>query len=86
MAMPLGVTSISLLQSKRIFQRDPTLLTQYMVAAFAGKMLLFGIYIVAVLMLISIELKPFIGSFTAYFIALHLFEAIRLRRMLGVAR
>ena len=85
MAMPLGVTSMSLVQSERIFRRDPNLLTQYMVTAFAGKMLIFGIYIVAVLTLLTIESKPFIASFTVYFVALHLFEAIRLRLILGMA-
>ena len=84
MAMPLGVTSFSLAQSERIFRRNPTLLTQYMITAFAGKMLIFGIYIVAVLMLLTVAPKPFIVSFTLYFVALHLFEAIRLRRILGV--
>ena len=83
--MPLGVTSLSLVQSERVFRQNPTLLTQYMVTAFAGKMLIFGIYIVAVLMLLTVAPKPFIVSFTLYFVALHLFEAIRLRRILGVA-
>lgn len=81
MLMPLLVAAVSLVGANRTYRRDPRLLTPFMVKAFVGKMIVFGAYVVVVVAVIGMAPRPFIISFTLYFIALHLFEALHLRRM-----
>jgi hypothetical protein len=67
--------------------RRPERLTPLMVAAFAGKLVFFGAYVTVMLGVLSLRPLPFVVSFTAYFIALHLFEAFCLQRLFdGAAR
>ncbi len=54
-----------------------------MVAAFGGKLVFFGAYVTVMLGVLSLRPLPFVISFTAYFIALHLFEALCLQRLFG---
>jgi hypothetical protein len=54
-----------------------------MVAAFGGKLVFFGAYVTVMLGVLSLRPLPFVISFTAYFIALHLFEAFCLQRLFG---
>lgn len=81
MLMPLLVASVSLVLADRAYRRDPQLLTPFMAKAFVGKMVVFGVYVVVVVAALAFDPKPFIISFTVYFISLHLFEAVCLRRM-----
>ena len=81
MLMPLVVAAASSVLAERTYRRDPRLLTPFMTKAFVGKMMVFGVYVVAVVTLLDMAPRPFIISFTVYFIALHLFEALYLRRM-----
>jgi hypothetical protein len=52
-----------------------------MAAAFAAKMVFFGAYVVVMLRLLALRPVPFIVSFAACFIALHLIEGFSLRRL-----
>lgn len=81
MMAPLLVTSASLVLSERTYKRDAQQLTRLMLKAFVGKMVFFGAYVAAVSTVLPFQMIPFIVSFTAYFIALHLAEAVYLRRL-----
>ncbi len=59
----------------------PERLTPLMVAAFGGKVVFFGAYVTMMLGVLSIRPLPFVVSFTTYFIALHFFEALCLKRL-----
>ena len=61
----------------------PDRLGALMMTAFAVKMLFFGAYVVAMLGVIKLEPRAFIVSFTCYYVALHLVEALLLRRQLA---
>jgi hypothetical protein len=66
----------------RTSRRTPERLTSVMVAAFGAKMLLFGVYVTVMLKGLLVRPLPFVASFVGYFIALHLTEALCLRRLL----
>lgn len=81
MLMPWLVATASLVLADRVYRRDPPQLTPFMVKAFAAKMIMFGLYVVIVVAGLNMAPRPFIISFAAYFIVLHLVEALCLRRM-----
>jgi hypothetical protein len=80
---PLAVASGTWVAIERTHQRHPERVTSLLITAFGGKMVFFGAYVVAMLRVRSIRPVPFVVSFTSYFIALHLVEALSLRRLLG---
>ena len=59
----------------------PERLTAVMIAAFAGKMVFFGAYVAVDAAGAVAAPVPFVVSFTGYFIALYLIEALCLRRL-----
>jgi hypothetical protein len=59
----------------------PERLTPLMIQAFAVKMVFFGIYVVVMLKAVSLRQVPFVVSFTSYFIALHMTEALCMQRL-----
>ena len=65
----------------RTFPSRPERLTSLMVAAFGAKLVGFGAYVAAMLTVVEVRPVPFVVSFTMYFIALHLFEALCLKRL-----
>ena len=81
MVGPLLMTSGSWALAERTYRRSPERLTPLMVAAFFGKMVFFGAYVAVMLRVPSLRPIPFVVSFTSYFIALHLTEALCLRRL-----
>ena len=81
MAGPLAVASGTWLLAERTYRRRPERLTALMLGAFAGKMVFFGVYVVVMLTVLSRRPVPFVVSFTSYFVALHLVEALGLRRL-----
>jgi hypothetical protein len=81
MAGPLAVAVTTWLLAERTFRRNPDALTGLMIAGFAGKMVFFGAYVTVVLKGLSQPAVPFVVSFTGYFIALHVIEALALRRL-----
>ena len=78
---PLAVAVTTWLLAERTFRRNPEALTGLMIAGFAGKMVFFGAYVTVVLKGLSQPAVPFVVSFTGYFIALHVIEALALRRL-----
>jgi hypothetical protein len=81
MAGPLGVAVTTWLLAERTYRRNPEALTGLMIAGFAGKMVFFGAYVAVVVKGLSQPAVPFAVSFAGYFIALHLIEALALRRL-----
>jgi hypothetical protein len=80
-AGPLVVGVATWLLAERTYRRDPQALTGLMMAGFAGKMAFFGAYVAVVIKGLSQPVVPFVVSFTGSFIALHLIEALALRRL-----
>jgi hypothetical protein len=78
---PLVVAAVTWLLMERTYRQNPERLTALMVTAFGTKMLFFGVYVAIVLKVLSLAPIPFVVSFTMYFIALHLTEALCLRRL-----
>ena len=83
---PLVVASATWVLMEGTFRRNPERLTSVMVMAFAGKILFVGAYVAVMLRVFSLRPVPFVASFTSYFIALHLTEALCLRRLLAGGR
>ena len=81
MSGPLIAVTTTWILSEKLYRRHPTVLTQLMLAAFAGKLVFFGTYVTVMLGALSLRPIPFIASFTSYFIALYLTEALFLRRL-----
>jgi hypothetical protein len=79
---PLLVAAGSWVVAERTWRREPQRLTAVMMAAFAGKMVFFAAYVAFMLSVLSLRPVPFVASFTTSFIALHLVEALALRRLL----
>ena len=52
-----------------------------MISAFVGKLVFFGAYVGLVIGVLGLKLVPFAATFTGYFIALHLIEALWLKRL-----
>lgn len=78
---PLSETIASWVVADQVYRRRPERLTAVMLTAFAGKLVFFGAYVAVMLMVLSLRPVPFMASFTAYFIVLHLAEALALRRL-----
>ena len=81
MMAPLVVASSTLAMAERIYRADPARLTGFMMTAFAAKLIVFGAYVALALAVFGLRPIPFIAAFTAYFIALHMIEALYLQRL-----
>src|SRR6516165_10760481 len=73
---PLAATTGTWVLAERIYRQRVESLTTVMATAFVAKIVFFGAYIA-----VTILLVPFVVSFTSYFIALYLMEALYLRRL-----
>ena len=78
---PLLVAVTTWRLAEQTYRRNPVALTGLMMAGFVGKMVLFGAYVWVVIVGLSQPAVPFAVSFTGAFIALHLIEALALRRL-----
>ena len=85
MVAPLAGAIVTWVLVARTYVSRPERLTPLMVAAFGGKLVFFGAYVTVMLGVLSLRPLPFVVSFTTYFIALHLFEAMCLQRLFGAA-
>jgi hypothetical protein len=83
---PLLATAASWVITERTYRADPVRLTGLMTAGFAAKMVFFGAYVAAMLKLVGLAPVAFVASFTAYFIALYLTEALLMRRLFSRER
>jgi hypothetical protein len=52
-----------------------------MIGAFMGKLVFFGVYVAVVVGVLGARPVPFVASFAGYFIALHMIEALWLKRL-----
>jgi hypothetical protein len=80
---PLVLASGSWILAERTHTRHPERLTSLLIMAFGAKVVFVGVYVTAMLRMLSLSPVPFVVSFTSYFIALHLMEALLLRRLLA---
>jgi hypothetical protein len=80
---PLGVASAAWVLMDRAHQRAPEALHAVMIKLFAAKMLVFGAYVAAVVMLLPTGAVPFVVSFTTTYAVLHVMEALYLRRLVS---
>jgi hypothetical protein len=72
---PLFAAVVSWVLMDRASRAGSGRLTSVMMTAFFAKMVFFGTYVVAVMRVPGLELRPFAVSFTAYFVALYAVEA-----------
>jgi hypothetical protein len=85
MAAPLAAVTVSWVLTERTYRREPARLTGVMIAAFVAKMVFFGAYVAVMIEVFGLRPTPFAVSFTGYFIALYLVEALLMRRMFATA-
>jgi hypothetical protein len=81
MAGPLLVASGTWVLVERVYKERPERLTPLMITTFAGKLVFFGAYVGLAIGLLHVRPIPFIVSFTAYYIALHMIEALCMKRL-----
>ena len=81
MLAPLGAAGVSWVLTERTYKRDPQQLTGVMIGAFGVKMLFFGAYVALMIKVVGVHPLPFVASFTGFFIALYLTEALLMRRL-----
>jgi hypothetical protein len=82
MVGPLASAVVSWVVAESTWRQRPQALTSVMIAAFAAKLLFFGIYVAVLIRVAALKPAPFIASFIAYFIGLLFIEALSLRRLL----
>jgi hypothetical protein len=80
---PLVVASAAWVLMERAYLRAPEQLSAVMIKLFAAKMVLFGAYVAAVVMLLPTGSIAFVMSFTMTYAVLHVMEALYLRRLLS---
>jgi hypothetical protein len=78
---PLAATTSTWVLAERIYRQRAEVLTTVMATAFVAKIAFFGAYIAVAILLFKFRPVPFVVSFTSYFIALYLMEALYLRRL-----
>jgi hypothetical protein len=86
MLAPLAAATVSWVLIERTYAREPERVTGLMIGAFGAKMLFFGAYVAVMLRVMTLRPTPFVVSFTSYFIALYLVEAMLMRRLFGAER
>jgi hypothetical protein len=85
MVGPLAAASGSWVMIERTFRRDPARVTPLMYQSLLLKMVFFAAYIVVGIQGLSLRPTAFVVSFAAYFLTLHVIEAIWLRRLFASA-
>ncbi len=81
MVGPWLMASGSWVLTERTYRQRPQVLTTLMIAAFAFKLIFFGVYVVVMLRVLALRPFPFVVSFTGYVAGLYLMEALYLRRL-----
>jgi hypothetical protein len=78
---PLAAVSATWLIVEWGYRQRPGELTSLMMVAFLLKMIFFGGYVAIMLRVAGFHTVPFVASFTSYFIALYVMEALYMRRL-----
>jgi hypothetical protein len=81
MLAPLAAAVVTWVLVSRTYRARPERLTPLMIKAFGVKMVFYGAYVTLMLTTMGLRPVPFAISFTVYFIALHLIEAMFLQRL-----
>jgi len=81
MLAPLAAVIVSWVMTERIYTREPARVTGLMTVLFGVKMLFFGAYVALMIEVVGVRPAPFVASFTGYFVALYLTEALLMRRL-----
>lgn len=81
MIAPLAGAMTTWVIAERTYRSRPERLTPLMMMAFGGKTVFFGVYVTVMLTVLSLRPVPFVISFTVYFIALYMIEALCLQRL-----
>ena len=81
MLAPLLVVSVTWVVTERVYKAQPERLTSLMIGAFAGKLVFFGAYVGLAIGVLGVNPVPFVASLTGYFVALHVIEALWLKRL-----
>lgn len=84
MAGPLASASATWYFVERAHAASPQRVTSVLIAGFIAKMLFFG-GLVGLVAVLGLRPRPFVVSFAVYFIALHVLEAVYLRRLFAGA-
>jgi hypothetical protein len=82
---PLLVAIVTWVMAEWTYKRNPRALTGLMIAAFGCKLVFFAAYVAVMLRVVQLRPTPFAVSFSSYFIALHLVEALFLQRLFAGA-
>jgi hypothetical protein len=82
-AGPLVSAVVSWSVIERTERKAPERLTHVMIGSFGAKVLFFGLYLAVMLKVLALRPMPFMLSFTGYYVALHVVEAVFLRRLLA---
>ena len=85
MAGPLAAAAVSWIVTKRTYAVNPVGLMGVLITGMAVKAVFFGAYVVVMLKVLALRPGPFVASFTSYFVALHMMEAMFMRRLFGSA-
>jgi hypothetical protein len=80
---PLSAVAGTWLLVERVARQSAAALTSTLMAGFVLKMVLFALYVVAVIRLADVEWTTFTISFAASFISLYAVEAVLLRRLIA---
>jgi hypothetical protein len=78
---PLASAVATWVVVRRTYTAAPERLTGVMVVGFGVKLLFFGMYLVAMLRGLGLRPTVFVVSFAGFFIALHVIEALFLKRL-----
>jgi len=85
MAGPLVSAVVSWHVIERTHAAAPERLTNVLIASFGIKLLSFAIYVGVMMAGLGLRPRPFVMSFTGYYVALHVLEAALLKRRLAAA-
>jgi hypothetical protein len=83
---PLAVVVATWLLAEWAYRHHTAELTSVMMTAFMLKMAFFAGYVAVMLRVAGFRPVPFVASFTSYFIALYLIEALYLKRLFSNAK
>ncbi len=81
MAGPLAGASVTWVFVHRTFRAEPVAVMQVLLRAFAGKTVFFAVFVVAMIKGLSLDVRSFALSFTAFFVGMYALEAHFLRRL-----
>jgi hypothetical protein len=85
MAGPLVVAAVTWSLTARTFRATPGRVQALMLHGLAVRLLFFSVYVMVMLRLLGLRPVPFVLSFTGYFVALHVIQAILMRRLFSTA-